>query len=487
VDFLTENKKYLNYTDKDGESTLGTAISSLALDIFKLLKSKAEKYDIQLEAKKISADTFKGNKVFYDNCVLGNFEIIKSLLNKGFDVNKDTNGNSPLKAAVLSGNTDLVRLLIEQGADIHKPLNPSGTTILHQAAQSGIAEVIQVLVEAGHNINAVDTKGNSPLYVAVLSKQIDSVHELLRLGADPNIRPEKRPAAVWMAVVQDERESIQSLIQYGAECELDSTLAMQLMDYALAFDIPEIVSISLEQCLTADFSFRGDVPGIWVADYYDAIHSKEVLLNAGAEPDAKPNWNFKQADESFNQLLSLESFLVVYPPQLRKKYGELKVNIEVVIDRIGKVRFPKFLEPIPWDLRLFIRESIRGWAVELPNDSDLNTAYRLRIPLVLKAPEYEIKVFEISELEKAPVPIERVAPIYPRELKSNRVQGKVDVVFVLDESGIPTDISIEFSTDARFSDSAITAVKQWKFQPGFKDGRAVKTCIRLPLAFSLRQ
>jgi len=455
------------------------------LDIFKLLNSKAEKYNIQLEAKKISSDTYKGNKVFYDNCVLGNFEIIKSLLNKGFDVNKETNGNSPLKAAVLSGNTDLVRLLIEQSADIHKPLNPSGTTILHQAAQSGIAEIIQLLVEAGHDINAVDTNGNSPLYVAVLSKQIDSVHELLRLGADPNIRPEKRPAAVWMAVVQDERESIQTLIQYGAECELDNTLAMQLMDYALAFDIPEVVSISLEQCLTADFSFRGDVPGIWVADYYDAIHSKEVLLNAGAEPDAKPNWNFKKADESFNQLLSLESFSVVYPPTLREKYGDLKVNIEVVIDPIGKVRFPKFLEPIPWDLRLFIRESIRRWAVKLPNDSDLTTAYRLRIPLVLKAPNVEIEIFEISALDKAPVPIERVAPVYPADLKRDRIQGAVSLVFIIDESGIPTRISVEKSSDSRFSQTAIQAVKQWKFQPGFIDGRAVKTRIRLPLSFTL--
>jgi hypothetical protein len=63
---------------------------------------------------------------------------------------------------------------------------------------------------------------------------------------------------------------------------------MQMLDYALAFDIPEVVEISLDQCLTADFSFTGSVPGTWVADYYGSELSKMLLINEGADPREKP-------------------------------------------------------------------------------------------------------------------------------------------------------------------------------------------------------
>ncbi|QXD22878.1 TonB family protein [Opitutia bacterium ISCC 51] len=347
--------------------------------------------------------------------------------------------------------------------------------------------MIKVLVEAGLDINSLDARGNTPFYLAVLAKKVSSVHELLGLGADPNVRPEKRPAAVWMAVVQDERESIQSLIQYGAECELDDKLAMQLMDYALAFDIPEVVQISLEQCLTSDCSFRGHVPGTWVADYYNAELCKEVFLKDGTDLSKRPNWKFEKPSESFVESMTKEHLSVQYPKHLREKYGDLKVKIEMVIDPVGKVRFPKFLEPLPWDLRLFLRESIRSWTVDLPHSDELNTAYKVRLPIELKSKDFGVKVFEVGELDQAPVPVKRYAPVYPPELKKKWVQGFADVVFVVNEQGKVVDAKIEKSSHSEFGKNALSAVKQWEFKPGFMDGSPVKTRVRIPLSFTLKR
>jgi protein TonB len=81
----------------------------------------------------------------------------------------------------------------------------------------------------------------------------------------------------------------------------------------------------------------------------------------------------------------------------------------------------------------------------------------------------------------------RIAPVYPPELKRNRVQGTVNVVFIVDELGNVKRPSIEKSSNREFNENALKAVRQWKFEPGEKDNKKVKTRVRLPLAFTLRR
>lgn len=103
------------------------------------------------------------------------------------------------------------------------------------------------------------------------------------------------------------------------------------------------------------------------------------------------------------------------------------------------------------------------------------------------ADNFDDMVFEISDLDQAPVPLVRIAPVYPPELKRNRVQGTVNVVFIVDELGNVKRPSIESSSNREFNENALKAVRQWKFEPGEKDNRKVKTRVRLPLSFTLRR
>ncbi len=103
------------------------------------------------------------------------------------------------------------------------------------------------------------------------------------------------------------------------------------------------------------------------------------------------------------------------------------------------------------------------------------------------ADNFEDMIFEIADLDQPPVPIVQIAPVYPPELKRNRVQGTVNVVFIVDENGSVKRPSIEKSTNREFNENALKAVRQWKFEAGEKDGKKVKTRVRLPLAFTLRR
>jgi len=103
------------------------------------------------------------------------------------------------------------------------------------------------------------------------------------------------------------------------------------------------------------------------------------------------------------------------------------------------------------------------------------------------ADNFDDMIFEIADLDQAPVPLVQIAPVYPPELKRNRVQGTVNVVFIVDELGNVKRPSIEKSSNREFNENALKAVRQWKFEAGEKDGKKVKTRVRLPLSFTLRR
>lgn len=97
----------------------------------------------------------------------------------------------------------------------------------------------------------------------------------------------------------------------------------------------------------------------------------------------------------------------------------------------------------------------------------------------------EIKIFELSDLDRIPVPISQVQPVHPYDLKRNRVTGTATVEFIVDETGSVRDPrAINFS-HREFGDSAVDAVRNWKFQPGEKDGKKVRTRVRQLINFSL--
>jgi protein TonB len=94
-----------------------------------------------------------------------------------------------------------------------------------------------------------------------------------------------------------------------------------------------------------------------------------------------------------------------------------------------------------------------------------------------------LDAFDVSELERRPEIISQVPPAYPPELRKARVEGTVTVVFLLDDEGRVSDPRVEASSRAEFERPALDAVRKWRFKPGVKDGKPVKTYMRLPLRF----
>ena len=93
--------------------------------------------------------------------------------------------------------------------------------------------------------------------------------------------------------------------------------------------------------------------------------------------------------------------------------------------------------------------------------------------------------FSMSELDKEPVLMASPSPKYPPDMRKNKIEGSVSILFVLNKEGRVEDPRVETSNRPEFEKPALEAVRHWKFKPGLKDGKPVRTHMRLPLRFRI--
>ncbi len=94
------------------------------------------------------------------------------------------------------------------------------------------------------------------------------------------------------------------------------------------------------------------------------------------------------------------------------------------------------------------------------------------------------EVFSLSDLDQKPRPIFQRPPTYPPELRKQKRQGTVYVLFTVDREGRVADAKVDKSTDPAFERPALEAVKQWKFEPGTRKGEPVQFRMRVPITFN---
>ena len=98
-------------------------------------------------------------------------------------------GASPLSEAALSGNADVLKLLLDAGADAKSVATADGETVLMRAARSGSVEAVRLLLDRGADVNARERyKGQTALMWAAVERHAPVVKLLLERGADWRIR-----------------------------------------------------------------------------------------------------------------------------------------------------------------------------------------------------------------------------------------------------------------------------------------------------------
>ncbi|SRR5690625_1784261 len=163
-----------NVKSNEGEPAIMWAIQNGSWDV----------YDIFAQAPGLDPNITNENNetpLMY-LAIVGELERAQSLYEQGAKINRL--GWTPLHYAASKGQVEFAQWLLEEGAFIHAPA-PDGTTALMMAAFSGDRKMVDLLLEAGADLKAVNTNYHTAVDWAESAKHNSLARYLRELQEKP--------------------------------------------------------------------------------------------------------------------------------------------------------------------------------------------------------------------------------------------------------------------------------------------------------------
>jgi len=95
-------------------------------------------------------------------------------------------------------------------------------------------------------------------------------------------------------------------------------------------------------------------------------------------------------------------------------------------------------------------------------------------------------VYKVGDGVSAPVVVKEVKPQYTAKAKRAGIEGTVVLDCIVETDGSVGSVTVTKPLDEELDQQAVKAARQWTFEPGKKDGKAVRVQISLEMTFSLK-
>lgn len=137
-------------------------------------------------------------------------------------VAQDWAGRPLIHAAAIAGATDALGALIEAGAAVDAR-GPIAFTPLMLAAREGALEAVDVLLDAGGDVNAVSHERGlslTPLHLAAIGGEAAVVRRLLEAGAEIDARGSTGATPLAWASFEGREDAAVALLEAGADASI---------------------------------------------------------------------------------------------------------------------------------------------------------------------------------------------------------------------------------------------------------------------------
>lgn len=91
-------------------------------------------------------------------------------------------------------------------------------------------------------------------------------------------------------------------------------------------------------------------------------------------------------------------------------------------------------------------------------------------------------LFSLADLDQKPRALHQPSPTLTPDLR-RKAPATVHILFLVGTDGRVENPIVQKSTDAAFEPPALAAIKQWKFEPGKRNGQPVRFRMRVPITF----
>jgi len=214
-------------------------------------------------------------------------QLVLILLKLGVNVNIQDQADEnffPLLMAVAKQDFEIVEILLNAGADINL-FEVYGFTALMSAAANLNENILLLLLKKGAgkiNIEAVDTSGNTALMVAAQRGRNKNVKILAAAGANINATNRYGETALIMASREGRKEVVQTLISLGADIHIQDIGGHTAFSIAVLLNEKGVAEILLKAGANVNHIYRDGGSLLRRTVEQENIEMIKFLLDVGA-------------------------------------------------------------------------------------------------------------------------------------------------------------------------------------------------------------
>lgn len=270
-----------------------------------------------------------GSKVSPDEHLLnateqGDVAAVREWLAQGANVNardqrRKTKNSTPLMLAAAAGHSEVVNLLLDAGADINasdladanqrQPLGiisdnyesltamgfSLGMTPLMLAASKGYKNTVQVLIARQANLQTRDCFERDALCLSCINGHLEVVQALMQAGGGINQQDSQGDTPLLMALKNDHIQLAKFLVESGADVNAknqeDGTPLMQAVQKR---EDLKLIQMLIERGADVNAVSKDGDTAMTLADLFDNHNVVEILIQYGGK---KRRWDEKYEDD----------------------------------------------------------------------------------------------------------------------------------------------------------------------------------------------
>ena len=268
-----------------------------------------------------------GNSLLH--LAVGDVEMLRFLLSWDVDINlRNRTGETPLLAAAKEGIPESVSLFLQEGADYNIADNSGWTPLLSALNQSalsnsGLTPTVPLLQNMGARLDLPSTPGDSIVFNAVKSGNLDVLELLFQEGANPLIRDSSGNTLMHLGIKN--LEMVRFLLKWKVDINSRNNSGIPVLHMAVENPSEEVLNLLLIQGINVFATDNSGNSALHVAALKGEPQMVRQLLLAGIFVNSTNSAGMMPYDLSFENTKNGEEIRTIL-----KMAGAIIPEVETV-------------------------------------------------------------------------------------------------------------------------------------------------------------